>query len=90
MATKSVRYLDAQGRIILPTHIRKSLNLTAGSGVEVDLAEDGTIRLRPEAKRCCICGRKADDSSVTIGEKNRKYVCARCTEIIREEIKEWQ
>lgn len=33
MEKKSTRYLDAQGRIILPNHIRKALNLVPGSAV---------------------------------------------------------
>ena len=53
---KTTRYMDSLGRINLPMHIRKELNLGTGQVVEVTLDDDGSIRIRPTTERCCICG----------------------------------
>lgn len=81
---KTTRYLDAQGRIILPAHIRKALNLTAGKVVEVDLEDDGTIRLTPTDERCAICGAPVNEH-IEIGGKK---ICKRCARKISRSIQE--
>ena len=80
MATKTTRYIDSTGRIILPVHIRKALNLTEGRCVEIDM-DGGIIRVKPIEERCCICGDpvkgKPFVQTITVhGEK--KYVCGHC------------
>lgn len=80
MATKTTRYIDSTGRIILPVHIRKALNLTEGRCVEIEM-DGGEIRIKPIEERCCICGGivkgKPYTQAITVnGEK--KYVCAQC------------
>lgn len=79
MATKSTRYLDDQGRIILPSHIRKALNLSSGNVVEVALDDDGTIRIRPTKERCCICGGSVESKHHTHLSKD-KLICFDCAQ----------
>lgn len=82
MKAKNTRYLDAQGRIILPNHIRKELNLKAGSAVDVDLEEDGTIRIRPSEVRCVICGENHGDCiKIEVGP-HAIHVCRNCRKLI--------
>lgn len=86
MATKTTRYLDAQGRVILPSHIRKALNLTAGKVVEVDLDRDGTIRITPTEERCVLCGEPVTDKEhIKVAGKN---ICASCARAISYTIQE--
>ena len=80
MITKTTRYLDAQGRIILPPHIRRHLNLAAGNLVEVALDDDGTIRIRATEERCSICGESVEGehhAEITIGS-SKKLFCYNC------------
>ena len=55
MATSKTTRMDAQGRVIIPPHIRKELNLNAGQLVTVSL-DGGTIKVQPAGERCAICG----------------------------------
>ena len=87
MKAKSVRRLDGQGRVILPAHIRKALNLAQDSAVTIDMTEDGEIRIKPAKERCCICGREAGEDALHLS--GGKLVCHRCVNIIREETKKW-
>lgn len=77
MTTK--RRIDEQGRIVIPNHIRKNLNLAAGSLVEVSMDEDKTITLRPTADNCCICGKSLEDNDA-IRITDDKSLCAECGE----------
>ena len=81
MATKSTRYLDNQGRIVLPNHIRKALNLNSGNVVEVALEDDGTIRIRATDSRCCICGGSVEGKHHVKLTKD-KLVCFNCSQEI--------
>lgn len=84
MKTKSVRRLDAQGRVILPSHIRKAMSLTQNSAVTIDMTEDGKIVITPTQERCCICGEGvAGQPHMTIETWNgSKYICESCDEQI--------
>lgn len=87
MAVKTQRYLDAQGRIILPNHIRKALNLTAGKVVEIDMDSDGSVRIRPTTERCALCGEGLEGvphTTITVGT-GTKHICAACAEQIKKE-----
>ncbi|MBQ9168906.1 MAG: AbrB/MazE/SpoVT family DNA-binding domain-containing protein [Oscillospiraceae bacterium] len=88
MATKSTRYMDNQGRIIIPNHIRKALNLAPGNAVSVVLDNDGTIRIRATEERCCICGESVDGKHFTqiATGANRKLVCYYCAQQIAREM----
>jgi len=48
MTTNSFLQIRENGQITLPTSIRKKTNLKAGDLLEVNVEEDGTIRLTPQ------------------------------------------
>ena len=76
---KNIRSIDPQGRIIMPVHIRKALNLNTGSVVEVDMEEDGTVCIRATENRCTFCGDTLEDKAhLTIGKD--KHICVACAE----------
>lgn len=75
------RYMDDQGRVILPAHIRKKLNLNPGSVVEVEL-EDDTITIKPSAESCCICGRSIEEKPLEISKD--KKICFDCAQKVAE------
>ena len=77
MATKAIRLMDPQGRIFLPSQIRKELKLDAGTAVEVTIEDDNTIRIKPAQKRCAICESLIESvGGVTIAEG--KHICTKC------------
>lgn len=86
---RNTRLLDAQGRVILPNHIRKELGLEGGSAVDVRLEDNGTITIQPAENRCVICGEKGDGSKVfevKIGSCT-KHICLDCAKAIVEKSK---
>ena len=87
MTTKSTRFIDPQGRVILPSHIRKALNLNPGNVVSVEVV-DGTIRIRPEIERCAVCGGSADNGPCAeLGTgNNRKLICYQCAQQIAQKM----
>ena len=77
MGVKSVRRLDGQGRVILPSHIRKALNLTKDSEVTINMTKDGAVMIRPSEERCCICGKNVEGvRHATMGDKKICMSCA--------------
>lgn len=89
MTTSTNRYIDSQGRIIIPNHIRKALNLQPGNNVMVSLADDGTIRIRANTERCSVCGNDidAEESTICLTKKGSR-VCMFCARTIAEKVKE--
>ena len=79
------RRIDDQGRIIIPNHIRKDLNLVAGTVVEVDMTDDFTITVRPTAGNCCICGKSLEGKD-TIRVTDQKTLCFSCAEKVAQVI----
>lgn len=81
MKAKSIRRLDGQGRVILPSHIRKALNLAQDSEVTIEMTEDGKIVIYPTSEHCCICGEGVagvpNTQKITVGTET-KYVCPAC------------
>ena len=75
MSTTKTTRMDAQGRVILPPHIRKELNLNAGQPVSVSL-DGGTIKIQPAEDRCVICGGAAHDDGIVF--HNEKRICKTC------------
>lgn len=75
MAVEGIRYMDQQGRVIIPPHIREALNLGPGKVVKIDLAEDGTITIRPTEERCAICGEAVEGHHLKMG---KKLICSDC------------
>lgn len=84
MATTKTTRMDAQGRVILPPHIRKELKLNPGQLVNVSL-EGGTIKIQPTEERCAFCGETATDK-YTIGPKTT-LICRRCAQVIATTVK---
>lgn len=83
MELKSTRYLDQQGRVIIPSYIRKALALHTGNCVEVTMSDDGTIRVRPTGERCSVCGEVMSKAAVAIStDAGTKRICAKCAEQI--------
>lgn len=83
--TKAYRYVDDQGRVVLPAHIREALNLSKGSVVEVS-HENGTqeVRIRPSHERCAVCGLPIEEkpsAQIKTGTGN-KLVCYKCAQAI--------
>lgn len=74
MATSKTTRMDAQGRVIIPPHIRKELNLHAGQQVTVSL-EHGAIKIQPAKDRCAFCG-KAEEKY--FNGPNGTRICRRC------------
>ena len=72
--TKTVK-MDAQGRVLLPPHIRKELNLNPGQLVNVSLDGD-TIKIQPAEERCAFCGEATQDKYI-IGPKMTR-ICRPC------------
>lgn len=86
MKANSIRRLDGQGRVILPSYIRKKLNISKDSAVTIDLNEEGDIVIRPAEERCAICSELLPDTSyITIPTPHgEKHICKRCTCLIKE------
>lgn len=82
MATGKTTRMDAQGRVILPPHIRKELGLEPSNEVSVTL-EGETIMIRMAAETCVLCGTKLGEGyapiAVTVGGKTRKMCLSCCT-----------
>ena len=91
MRAKSIRRLDGQGRVILPSHIRKALELNKDSAVTIDMTNDGRIIITPAEDRCCICGEGiSGQPHLTIQTWNgTRYICESCDEQIHRN-SEWE
>ena len=79
------RRIDDQGRIIIPNHMRKDLNLVPGTLVEVSMDEDKTITVRLTADNCCICGKSLEGKD-TIKVTKDKTMCFSCAEKVAQVI----
>lgn len=75
MATTKTTRMDAQGRVILPPHIRKEMKLNPGQLLTVAL-EGNTITVRPAEERCTFCGKPANDEGIN-GPCGMK-ICKNC------------
>ena len=81
---KTARCTDSQGRIIIPNHIRKALDLTPETRLDITLEDDNTIRIKIAETRCVICGEGVDGRpsiKFTVGAE-KKHVCANCSKSI--------
>lgn len=88
MLNKATKFLDPQGRVMIPSHYRKELHMTPTNAVDVILEDDGSIRIRAAADRCCICGEDVDAAECakfTIGT-GQKRICRNCAQAIVEAI----
>ena len=73
-----VRQVDKLGRLVLPSDIRKALNITDGEDSVEFLVQGNTITLRKYRPVCVFCGS---------GENNLTYkgqpVCLNCLDELR-------
>ena len=79
MAIFKTTRMDAQGRVLIPAHIRNELNLAAEQAFTVCI-ENGAVQIRPEEARCIVCGESVSGrlhSEVTIGD-SKKHFCRDC------------
>ena len=78
---KTSRRIDELGRVVIPVHIRKALNLTTNNRVELSLDDDGKIVIQATEERCSLCGKTLKDGvktvSVTANRQN-KLICCNC------------
>lgn len=77
MATNKTTRMDAQGRVIIPPHIRKELNLNAGQKVSVSM-NAGIIQIRPAEELCVFCEHPIRGDSIVFHEKMR--ICKSCAQ----------
>lgn len=77
MAKGKTARMDAQGRVILPAHIRKELDLNAGQLVTVTI-EGGGVKIYPAEERCCICGETGERPIKIIVGTTEKLICTNC------------
>lgn len=81
---KTARCTDSQGRIIIPNHIRKALDLTPETRLNITLEGNDTIVIKIAETRCVICGEGVEDKpsvKFTVGAEER-HVCSRCGKAI--------
>ena len=84
MATTKTTKMDAQGRVILPPHIRKEMKLNPGQRLTVAL-EGNTITVRPAEERCAFCGEATVDKYL-VGPK-ATLICGNCAKAIATAVK---
>lgn len=70
------RYIDGQGRVLIPRHMLRELGLGPGAAVDLHLADDDTITVKAAKSRCAVCGAETDDC-ITIGDG--KKLCRTCS-----------
>lgn len=90
MSYNPTRRIDPQGRIMIPSHIRKALNLSPGQLVTVELGPDRIIQVKPAIERCVICGKtikEPSDTTAVLG-KDELNVCTECAKKIADAEKE--
>lgn len=78
------RFVDKQGRIIIPAHIRNDLNIGTGHTVTIEQEGKDSIRIRVVPDRCCICGDAVDNkrfTNVPVGSET-KPVCFDCAQAV--------
>ena len=71
-ATGIVRSIDELGRIVIPKELRKKMNMTEGTEVEI-FVEDNMIALMRYSASCTICG-----ATEGLSEVKGKKICRSC------------
>lgn len=73
----SVRRLDAQGRLLIPAHLRDQLAI--GADTPLKISTDGqTIRVSPSGIRCSLCGEGEGTIGISVGGPTERFICKRC------------
>ncbi len=71
------RKVDVLGRIVIPSEIRKSLQLREGDPLSISL-DEGRIILEPTKDSCALCGIRAGLVPVDA----HKSICAGCQVVV--------
>lgn len=80
----SIRQTDRQGRVQIPSYIRRQLQIQGGTNLEVSLDGNG-IRITPHSERCSLCGESGNLLTLRIGGSVRS-VCENCARKIAAEM----
>lgn len=74
------RNVDHLGRIVLPKELRDSLDLPAGTPMDISVEGDTILLKKHRAQGCCVfCGMEAPDV-ITV---NNVCVCQNCLSKLR-------
>lgn len=81
---QNIRYVDKQGRFILPAPVRKHLDVGKGHTIELILEADNTVRIKAVPERCCVCGDALGEKHHTAVKTGNgdKCVCYDCAQNI--------
>lgn len=83
-AEPQIRRVDNQGRVVIPSYIRKRLNMVVGSPVSVEMDDSGEVVVKPQGERCAVCGSSVEGThhtDVNINNKKKK-ICFGCAQSI--------
>jgi transcriptional pleiotropic regulator of transition state genes len=69
-----IRKIDELGRIVLPIHIRRALDLDAGKDLEIFFDNKQIIMKKPGVS-CAVCG-----STKSLIRVEENHLCQDCTE----------
>ena len=75
-----VRKIDREGRIVIPTEIRKILRIRPRDALEILLEEDHIV-LKKKSMACVFCG-----SAGEVIRFRDKLICLKCCDILRKEL----
>ena len=79
-STGIVRKIDGLGRIVIPTELRKTMDLDEGTSMEI-FVEEGRIIFEKYEKGCIFCG-EMDDTF----EFEGKIICNNCLNNMRKDL----
>ena len=69
-------FIDRFGRIIIPAHIRKQMNIGVGKVINMTV-KNGVLHIKAIPARCCVCGGDLEKKPhASLGEKDICYDCA--------------
>jgi len=70
------RKVDRLGRVVLPSELRKQLEINEGDLIEIAVDDSGRIVLEKVAHRCVFC--RATGPGTDLREFEHKLVCEPC------------
>ncbi len=84
---KNIKQIDDVGRILIPIHIRKDMNINPGTEMNVRKLSGTSIIIEIANDRCSLCG-EGDENMIhlTIGPYKR-CLCRNCAAQIKKEAK---
>ena len=75
-----IRKVDREGRIVIPTEIRKVLGIRPNDALEIMIEEDHIV-LRKRNMACVFCGKTGE-----VIRFRDKVICLTCCDILRREL----